>query len=403
MNAPRASQPLPDPLPSPLEGEGTVSVDPAPAARAAPGSRPPALEKYFRAMMKTGASDLHIKPGLPPHVRVRTQIMTVRGEPMTRQQTASMAYELMDAKQRAFFEEIGSIDVAYELEGADRFRVNIFRQRGLVALAVRRVTREIPGFEALHLPPVIERIADEHQGLVLIAGTAGSGKSTTIAAMLEHINKTRACHVLTVEDPIEYLYEGKKALVSQREIGIDVPDFTVALKYLTREDPDVVLIGEMRDRETFTAALQTSETGHLVLGTVHASSSSQTLGRILDLFPQDSRKLIRQSLSFNLRAVICQKLLPSIAKGVDRVPAVEVLLTNPIVRQLIEEERDGELPDVIRAHERDGMVSFTQSLLDLIERNFVDPKIAYEVAPNVDELKMRMKGISSSRSGILGR
>jgi twitching motility protein PilT len=172
---------------------------------------------------------------------------------------------------------------------------------------------------------------------------------------------------------------------------------------MTREDPDVILVGEMRDHETFQAALQASETGHLVLGTVHASSASQCLGRILDLFQADSRKLIRQSLSFNLQAIICQKLMSSIAPGVDRVPAVEILLNNAVVRQLIEEERDGELPDVIRSNERDGMQSFTRSLLNLIETNYVDPRVAYEVAPNVDELKMMMKGISAGRSGLLSR
>jgi twitching motility protein PilT len=389
-------------LPESVIPEAPVVEAPSPAAAAEP-ARPPMLERYFRAMVKADASDLHIKPNVPPHIRVKTNIMGSRSEPLTPAQTAQMAFELMDPKQRAFFEEHGGIDLAYELEGSDRFRVNVFRQRGLIALAVRRVTRKIPDFRALHLPPVLEKIAEEHQGLVLLAGTAGSGKSTTIAAMLQHINRTRACHILTIEDPIEYLYAGQKAIVSQREIGIDVPDFTDALKFLTREDPDVILIGEMRDTETFSAALQASETGHLVLGTVHASSSSQTLGRILDLFHADSRKLIRQSLSFNLRAIVCQKLLPSIAKGVDRVPAVEILMTNAVVRQLIEEERDGELPDVIRANERDGMQSFTRSLLNLIETNFVDPKVAYEVAPNVDELKMLMKGISAGRSGLLSR
>ena len=411
---------------SSLDPEMPEVASPAPSG--APAAAP-TLDKYFRAMIKADASDLHIKPGLPPHIRVHTNIIAARGAPLTPQQSAQMAYELMDPKQRAYFEERGSIDVAYELEGSDRFRINIFRQRGLIAIAVRRVTRNIPSFEQLHLPPVMSKIADEHQGLVLISGVAGSGKSTTIAAMLDHINRTRACHILTVEDPIEYLYAPNKSIVSQREIGIDVPDFAdalkylpredpdviligalrdpepfqAALKYLMREDPDVILIGELRDAETFQAALQASEPGHLVLGTVHASSSSQTLGRILDLFHADSRKLVRQSLSFNLRAIVCQKLMPSIAKGVDRVPGMEVLLTNAVVRQLIEEERDGELPDVIRSNERDGMQTFTRSLLTLIETNYIDPHVAYEVAPNVDELKMLMKGISASRSGLLSR
>ena len=220
--------------------------------------------------------------------------------------------------------------------------------------------------------------------------------------MLEHINKTRACHIVTIEDPIEYIYEDKKALVSQREIGIDVETFDLALKYLMRQDPDVILIGEMRDQETFQAALQASETGHLVLGTIHASGASQTIGRILDLFPADGRGRIRQSLAFNLRAVICQKLLPCLLKSIDRIPATEVMLVNPSIRQLIEEERDGEIIEVIRSSETSGMHGFTRSLLNLIETDQIDPKIAYENAPNVEELKMMMKGISSSRSGLLG-
>ena len=315
----------------------------------------------------------------------------------------AMARELMTDRQRELFDSRGAVDLAYELPGSDRFRINVYRQRGKVSVAVRRVTRNIPTLESLHLPEVFNKIAEQDQGLILLAGPTGSGKSTTIAAMLEHINKTQYCHIVTVEDPIEYIYEDKKAVVNQREIGIDVEDFESALRYLMREDPDVVLIGEMRDRETFQAALQASETGHLVFGTVHASGAAQTIGRVLDLFPSDSRALIRQSLVFNLQAIICQKLLPSIAKGIQRVPAVEIMLTNPSIRQLIQEARDSELLDLIKAHERDGMKSFTTSLLELIEQDLVDPHVAYDAAPNVEELKMRLKGITTSQQGLIRR
>jgi twitching motility protein PilT len=309
----------------------------------------------------------------------------------------------MDAKQRAAFEEIGSVDVAYEVPGGDRYRVNIYRQRGNIALAIRRVTREIPDFQKLHLPPAIGQIAEQNQGLVLLAGATGSGKSTTIASMLQHINRTRRCHIVCIEDPIEYLFEDDKALFSQREIGIDVANFDLALKYLMREDPDIVLIGELRDRDTFQAALQAAETGHLVFGTVHASDAPGTIARVLHLFPSDVRNAYRQTLAANLRAIICQKLIPSIREDVDRVPAVEILRAIPTVRQLITEDRDSDLSEVIRSNEKDGMQSFTRSLLNLIESNLIDPRIAYEVAPKVEELKMLMKGISTGGGGLVGR
>ena len=361
------------------------------------------IRQFFEAMMNTDASDLHFKSGQPPYIRTKALITATRHSAMTSDEIETMVIELMDARQREQYLRDGQMDLAYELPGADRFRINVYRQRGQTAVAVRRVTRSIPNFEALNLPPIMRRIADTHQGLVLLSGPTGCGKSTTIASMLQYINETRACHIVTIEDPIEYLYEDVKALVNQREIGIDVASFDMALKSLLREDPDVVLIGEMRDRETFQAALQVSETGHLVFGTVHASSAAQTIGRILDLFPPESRGRVRQSLAFNCRSVICQMLLPSVAEGIDRVPAVEIMLSTPSVRQLILEERDPELPDLIRASENDGMISFTRSFLTLIEKDYIEPKVAYEAAPNVDELKMMMKGISAGRSGIISR
>jgi len=367
------------------------------------GKIPPKLNAYFQTMIKADASDLHLKSGQAPRLRTRAMLAPTDSEPLSSEQLEQMAMELMDPAQQELFRRHGSVDLAWELPGSDRFRLNVFRQRGAISISVRRVTRRIPDFESLHLPPVIEKIANHHQGLVLLSGPTGSGKSTTIASMLEYINKTRPCHIVTIEDPIEYLYDDKKALVSQREVGIDVEDFAMGLKYLMRQDPDVVLIGEMRDTETFRAGLQASETGHLVFGTLHASGAPQSIGRILDLFGPEARDRVRQSMAFNLRAIICQKLLPGIAEGVGRIPAVEVMLVNPTVRMLIEEGRDSELADAIRSHELEGMQSFTKSLLELIDKEYLEPKVAYEAAPNVDELKMLMKGISASRVGLRSR
>ncbi len=361
----------------------------------------PRLHKYFRALVNQKASDLHLKAGSVPHIRHRTKIVPVKGAPLTGEDIFDMCKEILSEVQLKFLLDNGAVDVAEELEGSDRFRINIFRQRGEHSVAVRRVTRIIPNFEQLHLPPTISRMAEYHAGLVLLAGITGSGKSTTIASILEYINNTRAAHIVTVEDPIEYLYTDKKALINQREIGIDVPDFKNALKYLMRQDPDIVLIGEMRDLETFQAAVGAAETGHLVFGTIHSSTASSTIGRILDLYPPESRELARQSLAFNLRAIVVQKLLPCIKPGVDRVPAVEILLCNPSARQMISEGRDQELVDIIRGCQMEGMQDFNTSLHRLIETDFVDPKVAYDASPNADELRMILKGISASRSGLM--
>ncbi|MBS3733826.1 MAG: PilT/PilU family type 4a pilus ATPase [Phycisphaerae bacterium] len=368
----------------------------------ASGGKAPTLQKYFSALSHAGGSDLHLKPGSVPHIRLQGQLRPTESSELSAEQIHRMALELMTNEQRTYFQRHGSIDLAYEIEGADRFRLNIYRQRGAVGVAIRRVSREIPEFDDLHLPSSIRKLADIRQGLVLLAGPTGCGKSTTIAALLELINRTRRCHILTIEDPIEYIYADKKALVSQRAIGIDVANFEEALKYLMREDPDVVLIGELRDRDTFQAALQASETGHLVFGTVHAAGAAQTIGRVLDLFGHESRDLVRQSLAFNLQAIICQKLLSCVAEGIERVPAAEILLRTPTTRQLILEARDDELPEAIRSGGPEGMQTFTESLLDLINKDWIEPSVAYEAAPNADELKMAMKGISTDRGRILG-
>ncbi len=364
------------------------------------GGGEPRLYKFLRAMARENASDLHLQADCIPRIRLRSKIMPIRGKPLASDELLKIVEEILTERQMSFFMENGSVDVAEQLKGSDRFRINIFRQRGEISIAVRRVPQKIPTFEELHLPPNIGRVIEYHAGLVLLGGITGCGKSTTIAAILENINQNRACHIVTIEDPIEFLYSNKKALINQREIGMDVPDFPSALKYLMREDPDVVLIGEMRDYETFQAALSAAETGHLVFGTVHASNAPSTIGRILDLFPPESRELVRQSLSFNLRAIVVQKLLPCLCPEIDRIPAVELLFVTPPARKIISEGRDAELQDVIRASEHEGMQDFNKSLLELIENEYVDQKVAYEASPNPDELEMMYKGISRSQTAL---
>jgi twitching motility protein PilT len=388
--------------------ETPVAVQAKPSSaertRAVPAStkREPRIHKYLQYVVDLKASDLHFKSNARVHIRVKGDLKPIKGNPLTAQEVEDLWFEIMNDHQRRQLAEKGASDFAYQLGDSDRFRVNIFRQRGVLSVAARRVNKNILNFDELYLPKSIYKVTEFHQGLVLLAGITGSGKSTTIAAALDYINAHRACHIVTVEDPIEYLFTDKKALVNQREVHVDVFSFGDALKYLMREDPDVVLIGEMRDEETFMAALNAAETGHLVFGTVHASSSSQTINRILDLIAEGSRDLVRQTLVFNLQAIICQKLLPCIKPGISRVPGVEIMFASPTIRKLIDEKRDDEIPKVIRASKGEGMLDMNECLKNLVEQEYIETQVAYAASPNPQELKMRLKGISSSAGSILG-
>ncbi len=361
----------------------------------------PEVEKWFRAAIKAEASDLHLKVGMPPKMRIHSKLKNTTGEVLTEQRAEELIFELMSPAQKEYFLENGALDFAYQVGKMDRFRINAFRQRGCVSLAARHISGNIPPFESLHVPPVVEKIAESHDGMILVTGPTGCGKSTTIASMIDHVNKTRACHIITIEDPIEFLHVDKKAIVSQREIGIDVPNYDDALRSLMRQDPDVVLVGEMRDNETLTAAMRAAETGHLVFGTLHANNASQTIQRILDLFPQEERDLARQTFALTIRAVISQQLLPGIKPEAKRIPAVEILIRTPIIKKLISEGREGDIPMAIRAGVSEGMQDFTDSLQKLVMEEWIDLKVGLEYAPNVEELKMALKGIRTSTSGIL--
>lgn len=361
----------------------------------------PQLNKYFKVAIKTLANDIHMKVGQPPRLRLHGELKNTTGEILTAERMEELVYEIMNPVQKEFFLKNGTLDFAHEVGREHRFRLNVFRQRGMISLVGRRVSAHVPTFEKLHLPPILEKIAESRQGLILVVGATGCGKTTTIAAMLDYITRTRSCHIVTVEDPIEYLYNDNKAIVSQREIGIDVPSFEEALTYLMREDPDVVFVGEMRDARTVTAGMRAAETGHMVMGTMHSSNASQAVHRLLDLFPANERELVRQALATCIRGIVSQVLLPSIREEVDRIPALEILLATPPVRKLISEGRESDLPSVIRASQREGMQDLTENLCRLVQEGWIDPKDAYGFAPNAEELKMALKGIRTTAEGIL--
>lgn len=359
------------------------------------------IDKWFNAAIKAGASDLHLKVGQPPKMRVSTRLKSTSGDALTAKHVEELVLEIMTEEQKEFFLKQGAIDFGYEVSKLHRFRINVFRQRGVISLAARHITSEIPPFESLHLPPIVHKIAGRNEGLVLVTGPAGCGKSTTIASMVDYINKNRACHIITIEDPIEFLHQDIKAIVSQREIGVDVPDYDEALRSLTRQDPDVVVIGEIRDNETLTAAMRAAETGHLVFATLHAANASQTIQRVLDLYPQEERDLVRQTFALTIRAVISQNLLPGLRKDTPRIPAVEIMVATPIVTRLISEQREGDLPSAIRGGSGEGMQDFTESLRLLVEEEWIELKVALQYAPKVEELKMALKGIRATATGII--
>jgi twitching motility protein PilT len=362
------------------------------------------IDKLFRAVVKLEGSDLHLKVGSPPIVRVAGTLRPLNRGPIDDEEMVRLIFPTMDERNRRIFDTDGGADFAYALDIDDarwRFRVNVLQQMGHVGLVARRVNNVIPDLEALHLPIVLYELCKFAQGMILLAGITGSGKSTTIASMLNWINRNYRKHILTLEDPIEFTFTEEKCLINQREIGMDVKDFMIGMKHAVREDPDIILVGEMRDRETFETAMQAAETGHLVFGTIHASTAPSTIGRILDLFPEPMHSAIRSNLAFNMKAIVAQKLLPSIKPGVQRVPTCEIMIFSPIVRKLILEETDEKLPDAIRIGEREGMQSFTSSLKILVQARMIDRATAFEVAPNPEALKMALKGIEVSEPGIL--
>lgn len=374
-------------------------IAPAPTIPATPG-REPEVNKLFRMVMKHEASDLHLKVGQPPMMRLRGDIRRTEGKPLTQEDMERLLLTNLGPKHRKILDEEGGVDFSYVI-GADecRFRVSLFKQRGRLSLVARRVNNVIPNFKELGLPESIEKLCQYPEGLVILAGVTGSGKSTTIASMLDYINAREPLHILTVEDPIEFVFTDKKAYINQREIGLDSKDWHKALKDAVRQDPDIILVGELRDVETFEAAVHAAETGHLVFGTIHAASSGTTINRILDLFPPEKHTAIRQALANNLKAVVAQKLVKGLKKP--RCPTNEIMIVNPTIRELISKGEDKKIPDAIRIGYLEGMVDFNENLRLLVERGDVDKMVALEISPNPDQLKMALKGIKVSAPGIL--
>ena len=375
------------------------------SANRRPSGRQLSLEKILSYAVKKGASDIHLKVPRPPIVRIDGEIRFAGEVPLNQDHMLAYIDAIMNPEQKAKFLETGDFDLALSMPGIGRFRVNCLRQRGTIAIIMRHVKEKTPDLGKLHLPlPAMQCIAEMRRGLILVTGTTGSGKSTTLAGIIDMINSSRPDHIVTLEDPIEFLHEDKKSSVIQREVAIDTKDFKTALRALMREDPDVILIGEMRDNETFQACISASETGHLVFSTLHTTNAMLTIDRILDLFPPDQHQQVRSQLSLQLRAIVAQRLLPNL-DGTGRVPAVEVMFNTPAIAALIRDNNLKLIPNAIAGGREEGMQTFNMSLVQLVENGLISEQEAELASDNPEELRMNLKGIflSQGRGGILKR
>lgn len=356
------------------------------------------LNEILQVALRGGASDIHLKSGLPPIFRVDGALLPLKdAQRLPPEDIARMIQAIMNDFQRQKFRQTNECDLAYGVPGLGRFRVNVFQQRGTIGAVFRVIPFRIQTIEQLTLPKAIETIAMEQRGLVLVTGTTGSGKSTTLAAMIEHINQNTTRHIMTIEDPIEFLVRDKRSIINQREVGVDTQSFPLALKSALRQDPDVILVGEMRDLETIQTALTAAETGHLVMSTLHTVDATETVNRIISAFPPHQQQQIRLQLASVLRAVVSQRLVPR-ADGRGRVPAVEVLISTSRVRELIEDqERTKEIVNSIEeGHHTYGMQTFDQSLMQLLQGKLVTKEEAIKQASNRDDFLLKLSGIDSS-------
>jgi len=348
--------------------------------------------------MSFGASDLHLRAGSFPVIRVTGELKPLGGVPkLSQDETLEMAFSMMSNRQKQHFKDSLEVDIGYGVNGLGRFRVNIFQQRSSIGIVARVISDTIRGFAELGMPPILNNIANEKRGLVLVTGTTGSGKSTTLAAIVDHINQTRNCHIVTIEDPIEFLHKDKESFVTQREVDVDTRNFAEALRGSLRQDPDVILVGEMRDLETIETALVAAETGHLVLSTLHTLDAAETLTRIISAFPPYQQKSVRIQLGGLLKAVVSQRLMKS-AKGNSRIPAVEILVATPLIRDyILHEEKTASIRDAIAAGTSQyGMQTFDQSLFYLYQSGLVSLDEALRGSTNPDEFRLRLAGIHNT-------
>ncbi|OGW61625.1 MAG: type IV pili twitching motility protein PilT [Nitrospirae bacterium RBG_16_64_22] len=356
------------------------------------------VNELLKVSVERKASDLHLKVGSPPVMRIDGRLIPmIEQRRITQEDAVTIASGIMTPAQKERFRVKNEIDVAYSVPGLGRFRVNIFQQRGTVGVVLRVIPMKILGIDELNLPKVLEKIAMENRGLILVTGTTGSGKSTSLAAMIDYINSNRTEHIMTIEDPIEFLHRDKKSLVNQREVGVDTENFGGALRSALRQDPDVILVGEMRDFETISTALTAAETGHLVMSTLHTVDAAETINRIISVFPPHQHKQIRLQLAAVLKGIVSQRLVPR-ADGKGRVPAVEVLVATATIREcIIEPEKTRMIPDVIAAgFTQYGMQTFDQSLMRLYQRELITYEEALRRASNPDDFALKVRGIQST-------
>ena len=360
----------------------------------------PALAEILGVLVENQGSDLHIQSGEVPIGRFHGQLGRFEMPALSEEDVLRLAREVLGSDEKLQeFRASKDCDTAVAIPNLGRFRANLFYQRNRPGLVLRTIGTKIPTLEQLELPPVLKTIAASNDGLVLVTGATGSGKSTTLAAIIDCINATEPCHIMTLEDPIEFVHENKLALINQREIAVDSPSFASALKHVLRQDPDVILIGEMRDWESASVALTAAETGHLVLGTLHTQDAPESLERLINLFPTDRIGQVRMQLSLGLRAIICQKLLPRVGGG--RTAALEILLNSPRIKKLILDGDTPKIPAAIQSSRPEGMQTFNQALVDLVKAGKVEEAEALRFSPKPDELKMNLKGIFAGTSAMV--